>query len=205
MIAMCGNGALDEGEACDNGAVNGTEAGDCAPDCSKVVEERRIWLSPPPNNDPAEGNPIETADAACMASGNGTPARAMMAFTNVRRAPSLDGMVTAIDWPLTPWTRYARDGALVWITDRQPLLGARDGQMEELLAPIGTAVDIYVRTGLTDQWTALPFDCDGWTSTDSSSKVSCGSPTEVSSAFLYLQNFCTCDFAMAYYCVEVEP
>ena len=182
-IAFCGDGIISLEEACDEGDANGTELGDCAPDCSKLVDAKTITLSYNFSTNGAMGgvDAVAHVDGRCEAAG--LPGyKAMFADGTARRAsvsPYVgDGQV---DWVLTPWTRYLRDdGELVWITDASALLGVRDGLPEPLLVPIASQLAPRAYTGLRGTWLAeLNSDCVNWTTNSSGASHYAGQPEEV--------------------------
>jgi hypothetical protein len=133
------------GEGCDDGDGNNVlEVGACAPDCSRVIEEKVITMGVYISDGNLAPNPVASMDGQC------DPGfKALFVVAGVRQAT--DGTpYTAddpIDWPIAPYTAYVReDGELVWITDESPLLGVRAGRLhlirmgrehfhEELFAP----------------------------------------------------------------------
>lgn len=165
-MASCGDDNVWEGvEACDDGmAGNQLEVGACAPDCSRVIEERIIiggeFL---PDDGNLGGNPVGVADGSCPV-GYG----AMFVVPGVRHASVTplagDGQ---LDWVLHPYTAYVNDDdVLMWITDDVALLGVRNGVAMPLLAPpTDFDFDQRVVSGLSANWTnALTNNCNGWSS-----------------------------------------
>lgn len=201
---QCGNGMLDGDEHCDDGPSNGTEFGDCAPDCSAFIHEATIMVTDA--NLQASfafgDSAIAVVDSACETE-FGVGAQGLFSVGTERRAtvtPVLgDG---AIDWVLEPWTRYSNaNGDLVWVTNAVPLLGVEDGGQHDLLAPIWIDPDNNPAfTGMNTNWTTMTDnDCNGWTS--STGQMSSGNPWFVEPDFLRLPGNSTCNNSRGLYCV----
>ncbi|MEM6291096.1 MAG: DUF1554 domain-containing protein [Myxococcota bacterium] len=213
-VNECGDGLLADDESCDEGEGNGTGDGDCAPDCSRLVETKTIQLNVLVSTNFA-GNmggddAAQTLDQGCQDSG--LPGyRAMFADGVARRASQTpntgDGQ---IDWVLQPWTRYVNNlGGVVWTTDDVALLGVDDGAAVALDAPIDTTGAFGVGsvvTGMTQGWVAHPAGsmCNGNSSTspgnfrpaaDASATVNGGYLADNAGAV-------NCMVALKYYCVE---
>lgn len=203
-IAFCGDELVSLDEMCDDGDDNGTDLGDCAPDCSKLVDMKIVTTSAGQTTTGDLGpNTIATVDAACEAAGH-TGYRAMFADGVNRRAtvtPYLGD--SQVDWVLTPWTRYVRDsGELIWITDESALLGVSGGSPGDFLVPIREFA-IGIRTGLRGNWVAQNVeDCFNWTSASVSApeNVGRGGEVDLDSVLAGLSNFC--DIGLQVYCVE---
>ena len=170
---LCGNGVLDAGEVCDYGSNLGVEAGDCAPDCSVVVEVRLLRISPESyvgnlESLPGPGDLPERVDSLCPFA-----YKALFTYGGARNATDApfvgDGQV---DWALRPWTRYEReDGTWIGTTDAAALIGVRDGAWVGLENPIAEAMFPVIVPGV---WTGMGPDyrtimdpdevCDGYTS-----------------------------------------
>ncbi len=181
--ASCGDGDLWAGvEACDDGeGDNVLEVGACAPDCSRVIEEKVIELGSEISDGDFGNNPVAFADSAC-----GPGSLAMFAYPNVREA-ALDPFDSsrAVDWVLRPYTAYTReDGTLLWITDDTPLLGVREGAQEDLLAGVvpgcPLCINLSAITGLDDGWTtAVANSCSLWSSGSPGIEPDLGDPYSV--------------------------
>lgn len=203
-IAFCGDELVSLDEVCDDGDENGTELGDCAPDCSKLVDTKIVTTSAGQTTTGDLGpDTIATVDAACEAAGL-TGYRAMFA-DGVNRRATVTPYVgdSQVDWVLTPWTRYVRDsGELIWITDESALLGVSGGNPGDFLVPIREFA-IGVRTGLRGNWVAQNVeDCFNWTSASVSApeNVGRGGEVDLDSVLAGLSNFC--DIGLQVYCVE---
>lgn len=165
---ICGDEIVSGEEACDDGDANGMELGDCAPDCSTLVEARVITMAYDWSQNGDLGGPGEAvafSDMSCLNS-VGAGYKALFSDGVDRRAtisPNTgDGQ---IDWVLRPWTRYIRDdGELVWVTDASALLGVRDGQPMDLLNAINASGQSQGSfTGMRRSWVAHSVDnCADW-------------------------------------------
>lgn len=207
-VVSCGDEVVSAGEVCDDGDENGTNLGDCAPDCSKLVDAKVITLSfnYSQNGDMGGDMAVDTADSRCEAAGF-TGYRALFSDGVNRRATVTpyvgDGQ---IDWVLSPWTRYLRgDGDLVWVTDASGLLGVENGMPASLLAPInGTTYIASSVTGMRQNWVAYTDNnCFGWASSGSGAHYR-GDPYAVSGDFLDDENLVpnSCASSSLVYCVE---
>ena len=135
---LCGNGVLDAGEICDDGSNLGVEEGECAPDCSTVVQVRVLRVSAEGHAGdleslPGQGDLPERVDSLCPLN-----YKALFTYGGARNATDApfagDGQ---FDWVLRPWTRYERqDGTWIGTTDAAALLGVRDGAWVGLENPI---------------------------------------------------------------------
>lgn len=186
-LARCGDGDVwAGGEGCDDGDGNNVlEIGACAPDCSRVIEEKVIELGSEITDGDLGNNPVAFADATC------DPGYlAMFAYPNVREA-ALDPFDSsgAIDWVLQPFTAYTRgDGTLLWITDDQPLLGVRGGLQQSLLAGVVPGCPLCIGlgtiTGLDDGWTTkVTNSCSLWSSDSPGIDPDLGDPYSVDEFF----------------------
>ena len=205
-VATCGDGDIWAGvEGCDDGeGDNVLEVGACAPDCSRVIEERVI-VQPggAPQNADFRNNPVAFADSLCEFG-----FAAMFAYPNVREA-ALDPFDTSrsLDWVLQPYTAYFNDdGELLWITDAVPLLGVRDGTQHPLLDTVRPPESPLYRkiTGMTDGWlTRVDNTCSLWTDA-TPGNASVGNPHSATE-FLDSGEFRDCDDfngRVGVYCVE---
>ncbi len=216
-LNVCGDGNIGPDEFCDDGDDDNLfEVGACAPDCSRVIEEKVISFSSPFEGGNLQPNPVGFADGQCPA---GT--RALFAVAGVRQATNgtpFEADAT-IDWPLEPYTAYVRStGTLIWMTDSVPLLGVRDGAAQPLENPVGLECTIPpcliygpALTGLNPNWTtALSDNCNGWNSDSDASQLRrayVNSPTEyLASSDLVgcsLENVSGLGFELPrFYCVE---
>lgn len=184
-IAVCGDSFISRREVCDEGDSNGVGLGDCAPDCTQLIEARTITMSYSYSTNGAMGGnaAIEHVDTRCENAGL-EGYKAMFADGTNRRASTSpyagDGQ---IDWALRPWTRYVRDdGELVWITDATALLGVRDGGPQPLLVPISESPGARAATGLRGNWvTELNSDCNNWTTNSTGASQFMGLADELDS------------------------
>ncbi|HEX2734144.1 MAG TPA: DUF1554 domain-containing protein [Polyangiaceae bacterium] len=169
-VPVCGNGMLEQGEVCDDGAQAGDDLGDCNPACSGYYEKKYLRLS----TGIVAGNfgGPEAADAACeLEFGTGWKALIVGGGRRATSSPYLGD--DAEDWVLHPYVHYYnwRD-ELVWRTDETPLLGARDGKQMNVYAPaFDDTTGHYPWTGFAPDWTTVPDSeadqqgtCNGWTS-----------------------------------------
>ncbi len=163
---VCGDGFVGPEEACDDGAENTLAIGACAPDCSTVIETRRITMGTFPGGN--FGN-LGTfyLDSLCPDGYD-----AMFAIAGEREVTSTPYAAdNIVDWPVKPYTAYTTtSGTLMWITDELPLLGVRHGvpdELEQNLLPpcAGTCITNLMVSGLRNDWTtATANTCNGWTS-----------------------------------------
>ncbi len=208
VLNVCGDEHIHAGvEACDNGeSENVLEVGACAPDCSRVIEEKVITGGGGIDNGYFGNNPVAFADAAC------DPGYlALFAYPGVREATTTAfDSVGAIDWVLQPYTAYTRDdGTLLWITDDVPLLGVRDGAQQPLLAGVfpecvGFCFAFRQLSGIANDWTtAVSHNCSFWSSSSAGVDATVGNPYSASD-FLDNGESPACDeFALTgVYCVE---
>jgi hypothetical protein len=162
---VCGDSRTEGDEFCDDGQNLGAAVGDCAPDCSATVVQKKIVLSGPTVlPDFAKDGPgpvVDNVDAHCP-----TGYKALFA-DGLHRVATIspnkgDGQK---GWVLRPWTRYVNQaGAPIWTTNQSALLGVVDGRFQGLTNRI--AESGYVITGMNGDWTILqPEDnCANWTS-----------------------------------------
>lgn len=183
----CGNGDIEAGEVCDDGVNAGADVGDCAPDCSAVIELREIISSAAsfsPNLAALGGGTIiENLDAECPFG-----YRAMFSDGDARIASLTPNMGDGqVDWVLAPWRGYVNgDGDLLAITDGAALLGVRDGVFSDLAQAIEPG-DLGGRwTGLNQDWTALESNenCNNWTNATANYQMMTGIPSAVDEGFL---------------------
>lgn len=186
-LNVCGDGNLGPDEFCDDGEEGNVLAvGACAPDCSRVIEERLITPSVGFAGGNLLPNPTAAADAACEPGFT-----ALFAVPGVRQATNGTPNTAddQIDWPLEPYTAYLGGGGeLVWITDHEPLLGVRKGKTLPLLAPIAACdpspcgTQNEFATGLNNDWTnAMSNTCNGWSTISDAASFRAGNPEGVSS------------------------
>lgn len=190
-LNVCGDGNLAPDEFCDDGEGNNVlEVGACAPDCSRVIEEKVIQLSSNFAGGNYQPNPVGFADSRCAVG-----FRALFTVPGVRQAT--DGTPNVaddqIDWPLQPFTAYVRpDGTPIWTTDATPLLGVRDGNAQDLTNTIyPVCVGTFERciftawpvvTGMSQDWTPLLSDtCNGWSTNSSDVQLRVGDKTSLDS------------------------
>lgn len=163
----CGNGVVEDGEACDDGPEPPLAEGACKPDCSGVIETRQLLLGEVLSDGDLGNNPVATVDAACPVG-----FEAMFADGVARRATTTPWQSTdPIDWPVEPYTRYVNDqGEEVWVTDAVALIGIRDGghvPITAMIADNGSCDPLCISrdmvSGLKDDGTTLTSDnCNGW-------------------------------------------
>ena len=199
---VCGDGNVDPGEACDDGADNGLGLLRCAPDCSTIIQVKHILLAEREligtNQTP---NPVAAADASCKVG-----YKALFAYSNVRRATTIPFKVAnAVDWVIKPYTYYynARENP-VWLTDAVALLGIRNGQFSVFENTVSNAT-AYAITGLNPDYTTLGFDnCNGWSSVRDSFLVRRGVVSGKDASFvLFEDGTAPCgNFNITFYCVE---
>ncbi|GEM_PF-2048037 len=199
---VCGDAIIQEGEGCDDGTNAGSELGDCAPDCSKVVVQRLIRLSATASvTGDMDGDIITTGDAACGANYKAMVVSGLIRIASIN-AFAGDGQK---DWVLQPWTRYVNnDAELVWRTDGTALLGVTEGAWSDLLAPVTKTENLYVWTGLANDWTTFTSTdlCGGWMNTGvTTGPFARGWHTD--QAFLhYGPGTGVCNVGRYFYCVE---
>jgi hypothetical protein len=164
---VCGDSRVEGNEFCDDGRNLGTAVGDCAPDCSITVVQKKIVMSEPtvlPNlaRDGA-GFVVDNADAHCPAGYKALFADGLKRIATVTPNKG-DGRK---DWALRPWTRYVNPaGAPIWTTNQSALLGVVDGKFQGLTNRIAGLDQLsYAVTGMNADWTTLPAGdkCSNWT------------------------------------------
>jgi hypothetical protein len=161
---VCGDSRVEGTEFCDDGQNLGTAVGDCAPDCSSLVVQKKIvqnavGVSPDFGKD-GSGSVVANVDRHCP-----TGYKALFA-DGVHRIATMtpnvgDGQK---DWVLRPWTRYVTEAGLpIWLTNKSALLGVMDGKFQGLTNALVT--DRFSITGMKADWTVLPAgsNCDNWT------------------------------------------
>ena len=182
QLNVCGDGDPGPDEGCDDGDDNALMLGACAPDCSGMIEERRITFSDPLSNGNFGNDPIGFADSHCQPG-----YAAMFSFANLRRASfsPLMGDVQ-VDWVLRPYTAYTNDDSeLVWVTDESGLLGVRDGMPMPLINGVedvvceGQCPLLRMITGMNADWTTLSDNtCGGWSNTSGMASIGMGNHLE---------------------------
>ena len=205
---VCGDKRVEGTEVCDDGNNFGTAVGDCAPDCSVVVVQKKIVQSAgavPANLAVNGGNFLpQTADSYCP-----TGYKALFSDGSFRVASATankgDGQK---DWVISPWTRYVNSlNQLIWLTQTVRLLGVSSGAFKGLTNAIVVGSNSGYLTGMNSDWTALAAgrNCAGWTSKTSVAQGMTGVGGELSNKFLEQAHDFTypCDNANArLYCVE---
>ena len=82
--------------------ANGLELLRCAPDCSGIIQSKRIKFGPERAGGNLQPNPVATADASCPVG-----YKALFAYAAVRRATTSPNKVAnSIDWVIHPYTYY---------------------------------------------------------------------------------------------------
>ena len=207
QLNVCGDGDRGPSEGCDDGDANAVALGACAPDCSRVIEERHITFGQAVPNGDFGPDPVEYADSTCP-----DGYAAMFSFASVRRASlspwAGDGQN---DWVLQPYTAYTNDdGEIVWITDEIALLGVRDGMPMPLENPIEdqvcgmTCPILDTVSGMADDWTNLGDNiCIGWSSASSGATATYGRGTGVEDYLEFNTRSCGSNwFGIYFMCVE---
>lgn len=198
-LNVCGDGDRGPREACDSGTNTGANLGDCAPDCSKVVDAKRIVVSMTTTTGNLGATPVATADSLCPAM-----YRALFATGTTRRATTMpNASVGAVDWVVRPWTQYRNaSDQVIWQTGEVPLLGVQGGAFTALMNPI-SASSGGAFTGLAQNWTTLEQNnCSGWTIASSFVSKNIGIVTSTTVGFINNGGLQSCDFANHFYCVE---
>lgn len=214
-LNVCGDGNLAPDEACDDGEDdNVLEVGACAPDCSRIIEEKVISRSSTFIGGNLAPNPVTFADSRCPVG-----SRALFAVPGMRQATNgtpntADAMM---DWPLQPYTAYVRgNGVLVWMTEEEPLLGVRAGEnvpLEEPVVPACTNPPCIISgpaiSGLNSDWTnAMSDTCNGWASSSETVEVQLGNVTSSTGYLHSSEGTCELDgngvsfMRPVFYCVE---
>jgi hypothetical protein len=161
--------------------------GDCAPDCSKIVDQKRIVASNAGvHADLARNGPgaiTNTVDAYCP-----TGYKAIFSALGYRVASTTPNAGTGqVDWVLKPWTRYVNaSGQPIWLTNRSALLGVSGNAFSGLTNPIVPGSNSGYITGMNADWTDLATgrNCDRWSSVTSTSQVMIGIGGQTSGQFL---------------------
>ena len=198
MHNVCGDGDRGPGEMCDMGASNGEALGNCAPDCSKLVDTKHIVLSVNGNNGNLGANAIATADALCPAG-----YKAMFAIGTARRATTAaNDSVAPIDWPIKPYTQYVNStDQVIWKTNALRLLGVSNGVFTALMNPVTSTAGTGALTGLAQNWTTLAAtNCNGWTDPAASHNTGIANLTSI--GFINNGGTSPCDVVYKFYCVE---
>jgi Protein of unknown function (DUF1554) len=186
--ARCGDGDAWTGvEGCDDGPTgNVLEVGACAPDCSRLIEERTISRGTEFGGGDFGVNPVAFADSSCEPG-----SLAMFAYPGVREAALSDlDTSESIDWVLQPFTAYVSETAeLIWITDDVPLLGVRRGEQGALENSVVPECEMLCSarhsvTGLIGGWTTrVDETCNQWSSSSDLDSLRVGDMRSVT-AFL---------------------
>lgn len=198
-LNVCGDGDRSPTEACDSGTNTGANLGDCAPDCSKVVDAKRIVVSVGMSAGNLGANPVATADSFCPAMH-----RALFAAGTTRRASTMpNASVGAVDWVIRPWTQYRNaSDQVIWQTGEVPLLGVQGGAFTALMNPISVSSG-GAFTGLARDWTTLQQNnCSGWTNATTTFSKNLGIVTSTTVGFINNGGTQSCDFTNHFYCVE---
>jgi hypothetical protein len=196
---VCGDGDRGPGEMCDNGTSNGENLGDCAPDCSKVIDSKQIILSINAPQGAFGANPVQFADSQCPAG-----YKALFAFGTARRATTTaNETVDPIDWPIHRYTQYVNvSNQVIWKTTTVRLLGVSGGAFTALMNPVTSTAGIGVYTGmLQDSRTLTANNCSGWSSLSAPGHNS-GIANLTSAAYLNNNGSAPCDTTARFYCVE---
>jgi hypothetical protein len=196
-LNVCGDGDQGPGESCDNGTENGLELLRCAPDCSRIIEQKAIILSNELTSGDLGANPVAMADAQCPVG-----YKAMFSFGQQRRATTTPNDVkNPIDWVLQPYTYYYNEEQNpVWLTRDVPLLGMDNGVFVGLENPVEPLVPMAMLTGMNDDWTTLGGEnCNGWSVTFSQKRHGWSVYSDIT--FMYTDAD-ACDLYNGFYCVE---
>ncbi len=198
-LNVCGDQDRGPGEVCDTGTNTGANVGDCAPDCSKLVEVKHIVVSVGMSTGALGANPVTTADGFCPAGH-----RALFVAGMVRRATTMaNASVGAVDWVIHPWTQYRNaTDQVIWQTRELPLLGVVGGVFTPLMNPISATIGGAL-TGLAPNWTTLQQNnCFGWSNATTTFSKNLGIISSTSVGFINNGGTQTCDLANRFYCVE---
>jgi hypothetical protein len=174
---VCGDHRVEGPEVCDDGMNLGAAVGDCAPDCSKLVDQKRIVQSNAGvHADFARngaGALVSTADSYCP-----TGFKALFASGTQRVASTTPNAGTGqVDWVLKPWTRYVNaNGQPIWLTNKTALLGVSGTGFSGLTNAIVPGSNSGYITGMRSDWTILQTNrnCSGWTSIASAAQIMIG-------------------------------
>ena len=160
----CGDGTVNPGEACDDGVNAGAQPGDCAPDCSKTVEEKVIRLS---QSTVTASFALGQASIAAAADAQCPSGYKAMIADGVSRVGSLAPLMGngQVDWPIQSWTSYVNSaGDTVWTTTELTLLGvADDHTWAGLQSPVSGTTLTTAFTGLVEDYTTSALNCVGFT------------------------------------------
>lgn len=198
-LNVCGDGDRGPTETCDTGTNTGANVGDCAADCSKLVDAKRIVVSVGMTTGNLGANPVATADSLCPVGH-----RALFVAGTARRATTMaNASVDPVDWVIKPWTQYRNaTDQVIWQTREVPLLGVVGGAFTALMNPI-SATSGSTLTGLAQNWTTLQQNnCGGWTNATSAVGKNLGIITSTSVGFINNGGVQPCDIANSFYCVE---
>lgn len=201
---VCGDGQVDQGEICDDGVNAGMTEGDCAPDCSAVVQRKLIRLSQ--NSTSADFSPgpndVVVADSFC-------PNGFLAFFTDgVNRVASVAPLMGngQVDWVLQPWTEYVNpNGDPMWTTTELRLLGVSDDhQWVGLDNPLLDSVD-FGYTGMRGDYTTATANCGGWSMTNALTESSFSQAHQTNQRFVGIPDDMTgglCSLQHEFICVE---
>jgi hypothetical protein len=164
---VCGDSRVEGNEFCDDGQNLGTAPGECAPDCSVLVVQRKIVLvvaTVLPNFARNGGDlVVQNADAHCPVGYKALFADGLKRVATITPNKG-DGRK---DWVLRPWTRYVNQaGAPIWTTNESALLGVTDGKFQGLINAVAPDDLLnYAVTGMNADWTILRAgdNCANWT------------------------------------------
>ncbi len=165
---FCGDGFTNGNETCDDGQLNGQELGLCNEVCSGNVPKDmlKIIVLPLVTGD-FNGSPgIAGGDVQCNKALLGAK---IMASDGKTRVASLgentgDGQV---DWVLAAHQGYMNaNGAQVFITGSERLIGVHKQVAAALSNPIGEAFGTPVWTGMKTSYQSAVSNCTKWTTTD---------------------------------------
>lgn len=196
---VCGDGDRGPNEGCDEGEDNGLGLLRCAPDCSQIIQKKRIIISNPPFDDENfQPDPVATVDAACPSG-----YKALFAYGSDRRATTVPfKSVNAVDWVLKPYTYYYNVlENPIWLTREVPLLGVENGAFVGLENGISETSYVYV-SGLNVDGTTLGSDnCQGWSSVNTGYSKRVGIGLSTDEGYLF-DSTSDCGYQVLVYCVE---
>jgi hypothetical protein len=196
--AFCGNGRIEEDEACDDGEDNGLGLERCAPDCSRVIRIKHIVIGDPMENEYLQPDPIAKVDATCPSG-----YKALFSYGTDRRATTVPfKIVNPIDWALQPYTYYVNEYEnLVWITRDVALLGVEDGAFVGLENPISNTTYAFVANINVDGTSLTGQNCNGWSSVNTGGTKLIGLGLMTDEGYLALQEL-ECGYQVLVYCIE---